>query len=264
MYSVSSPLHHFNAGYSFAAPLSPTMKKYLNIDVTSRPQSSQSTYSLPATRPTSSMASAPPKRVETHPRPATSMAYHRSASSSALVSNAPPAAITSKLIRSQTEHTMAPLNGRLASGLSSKDRDNMPPPVVIPQRGLQAPSEPPAPLERPVPARRPEPKAGRPPEPSSSRVTTQILRPDSVQPPISSSLKPHAGPLRAETMSIKERLLGGAKRVPLPQQARAPPKPLLQPQERKPSTEVQFLSRRLVHYIYTRYLSLTHGLQVTT
>jgi hypothetical protein len=240
------------------------MKKYLNIDVTSRPQSSQSTYSLPATRPTSSMASAPPKRVETHPRPATSMAYHRSASSSALVSNAPPAAITSKLIRSQTEHTMAPPNGWLAPGLSSKGRDNMPPPVVIPQRGLQASSEPPAPLERPVPARRPEPKgAERPPEASSSRAITQILRPDLVQPPIPSSLKPHAGPLRAETISIKERLLGGAKRVPLPetqQQVPAPPKPLLQPQEKKPFTEVQALSRRLVHHIYIKNLSLTHGL----
>jgi hypothetical protein len=251
--SISSLLPRFNAGYSFAAPLSPTMKKYLNIDVpsaTSRPQSSQSTYSVPATRPTSSMASAPPKRAEPHPRPATSMAHHRSASSSALGSNAPSAAITSKLTRSQTEHTIAPPNGRPVPGPFSKRRDNMPPPDVIPQRRPQATSEQSAPLERPVPIAPPEPKrVERPPEASSSRTATQILRPDSMQPPVP-SLKPHVGPLRAETMTIKERLLGGAQRILLPetqQPAPAPPRPLLPPQEKKPSTEVQMLSKRFVH-----------------
>ena len=234
------------------------MKKYLNIDVpsaASRPPSSQSTYSLPATRPTSSMAPAPPKRVEPHPRPATSMAHHRSASSSTLASNAPSAAITSKLTRSQTEHMMAPPNGRPAPGPSSKRKDNMPPPAVIPRRRPQVQPEPSAPLERPSPTVRPHPKgAERPPEASSSRTVTQILRPDSMQPPVP-SLKPHAGPLRGETMSIKERLLGGAQRVLLPetqQQAPAPPRPLLPPQEKKTSAEVQIVSRRLVHQIHMK------------
>jgi hypothetical protein len=256
--SVSSLLHCFNAGYSFAAPLSPTMKKYLNIDIpsaTSRPQSSQSTCSLPATRPTSSMASAQPKRVEPHPRPATSMAHHRSASSSALGSNAPSAAITSKLTRSHTEHTMAPRNERPVPGQSTKLRDNMPPPVVIPQRRPQPPSEQSAPRERPVPTVRPEPKvAERPPEASSARITTHILRPDSMQPPVPLS-KLHAGPMRAETNTIKERLLGGAQRVLLPetqQQASAPPRPLLPSHEKTTSTEAQILLRRLVNHIFMK------------
>ncbi|KAI0300977.1 hypothetical protein B0F90DRAFT_1917521 [Multifurca ochricompacta] len=247
---------------SFAAPLSPTMKKYLNIDIpstNSRPQSSQSAYTLPTTRPTSSMASAPPKRVEPHPRPATSMAHHRSTSSSALASSAPLGATAPKLTRSQTEHHVAQPNGQSAQAPLSKRRDDMPPPAIIPQRRPQTSSEPQAPPERPILTRRLESNGTeRPAGASSSRTTAQILRPESTQPPVALK-KSHTGPLRAETMTIKERLLGGAQRVPLPELQQQPPpppppppRPIL-PQEKKAPEQVSVVPKR------SRLDSVRHG-----
>ncbi|KAH9961615.1 clasp N terminal-domain-containing protein [Russula dissimulans] len=225
---------------SFAAPLSPTTKKYLNIDIpsgNSRPQSSQSTHTIPATRPTSSLESAPPRRAECHPRPATSMAYHRSISSSALASAKSSTTIAARLIRSETEPIIAPPNGQTATR-------TMPPPAIVPQRHQQVPQ---GPL---VSTRRAEPKvAERPPDTSSLRTTTQILRPASTQ--ISApSLKQNADPLRAGAMSIKEKFLGGAQRVLLPP---APPKPSLARQEKKVSPDVQAIPRR------SRLDSVRHG-----
>jgi len=236
-------LHHLDAGPRFAAPLSPITKKYLNIDIpsgNSRPQSSQSTHTTPATRPTSSLESVPPRRVECRPRPATSMAYHRSTSSSALAST--KSSTTSRIIRSEPEPLMAPPNGQAATG-------TMPPPAAVPQRHQQGSR---GPLERAVPTRRAEPKvAERPPDASSSRTTTQILRPASIQ-QSAPSLKQNAGPLRAETMSIKERFLGSAQRILLSgmQQPPAPPNPSLVHQEKKVSSDVQVMPRRLVRHTY--------------
>src|SRR6266849_3966218 len=151
----ASPL---NLRYSFAAPLSPTMKKYLNIDIAgnSRPQSSQSTHVLPATRPTSSLAPAPSKWEETRPRPATSMARHRSASSSAPAPTKSSTAMASKLARSEAEPIIAPTIGHPAARPSSRSSDNMPPPTIVPQRRQQAQSGPQAHTEHPVGTGRPQ------------------------------------------------------------------------------------------------------------
>jgi hypothetical protein len=237
-----------NARYSFVAPLSPTMKKYLNIDISSgssRPQSSQSTHVLPATRPISSLAAAPSKWEEPHPRPATSMAHHRPVSSSALAPTKSSTAMASKLTRSETDPMIAPPIGRSAAGFLLKRRDNIPLPAIVPQRRQRAPPEPQAPMERPVPTGRPEFKvAARLQEASSSRTATQILRPESTQ-PFAPPPKQYAGPMRAEAMTVKERL-GGPQRVLLPETQR-PPAPLLASQEVKVSAEVEVVSRRLVH-----------------
>ena len=236
-----------NLRYSFAAPLSPTVKKYLNIDIAgnSRPQSSQSNHVLPATRPTSSLASAPSKWEEIRPRPATSMAHHRSASSSALAPTKSSAAVASKPTRSEVEH-IAPSIGHTAAGYSSKNRDNMPPPAFVPQRRQQAHSESQAPMEHPVGTGQPQLKvAARPQEACSSKTATQILRPESTQtfapPP-----KQYAGPLRAEAITVKERSSGGPQRVLLLEAQRplAPSKSLLTSQETKVSAEVEVVSRR--------------------
>jgi hypothetical protein len=237
-----------NARYSFAAPLSPTMKKYLNIDIpsgNSRPQSSQSTHVLPATRPISSLASAPSKWEEPHPRPATSMAHHRSASSLALAPTKSSTVMGPKLMRSETEPMIAPPIGHSAAGPSLKHRDNIPP-AIVPQRRQQAPSVSQTPMERPVTTGRLEPKvAARPQEACSSRAATQILRPGSTQ-PFAHPPKHYVGPLRAEAITVKERL-GGPQRVLLPEAQRpsAPPKPLLASQEIKVSAEVEVVFRRL-------------------
>jgi hypothetical protein len=233
-----------NARYSFVAPLSPTMKKYLSIDIpsgNSRPQSSQSTHVLPATRPISSLASAPSKWEEPHPRPATSMAHHRSVSSSALAPTKSSTAVVSKLTRSETEPKIAPPIGCSVAGPSLKRRDNIPPPAIVPQRRQRAPTE------RPVSTGRPELKvAARPQEACSSRTVTQILRPESTQ-PFPPPPKQYAGPLRAEAMTVKE-MLGGPQRVLMPgaQRPPAPPVPLLASQETKVSAEVEVVFRRLV------------------
>lgn len=239
------------AGYSFAAPLSPTMKKYLNIDITSgnsRPQSSQSTHAVPATRPISSLASAPSKWEDPHPRPATSMAHHRSVSSSALASTKSSTAAASKLTRNETEPMKAPSIGHPAAGPSLKRRDNIPP-AIAPQHRQQAPSEPQAIMGRPVLTGRPEFRvAARPQEACSSRMATQILRPDSTQP--FAPAKQYAGPQRAEAITAKERS-GGPQRVLLPDAQRppAPSKPPLVSQDMKVSAEVEVVVKRLVHYI---------------
>lgn len=236
-----------NLRYSFTAPLSPTMRKYLNIDLAgnSRPQSSQSTYVLPATRPTSSLAPAPSKWEETRPRPATSMARHHSAPSSALALTKSSITMASKFTRSEAEPILAP---NIVAGPSSKNRDNMPPPAIIPQRRQQAQSEPQAHLEYPAGIRRPQLNfAARPQEVGSSKTSTQtqVLRPESAQafapPP-----KQNAGPLRAEAISVKGGSLGGPQRVPLPEAQRppAPSKPLLTSQEAKVSGEVEVVFRR--------------------
>jgi hypothetical protein len=237
-----------NARYSFAAPLSPTMKKYLNIDIptgNSRPQPSQSTHVLPATRPISSLAAAPSKWEEPHPRPATSMAHHRPASSLALVPIKSSTTMAPKLTRSETEPTIVPPIGHSAAGSSSKHRDNISS-AIAPQRRQQAPSVLQAPMERPVSTGRPEPKvAVRPQEACSSRAATQILRPGSTQ-PFAHPPKQYAAPLRAEAIT-KERL-GGPQRVLLPdaQRPSAPSKPLLASQEMKVSADVEVVFRRLV------------------
>jgi hypothetical protein len=229
------------------------MKKYLNIDIlsgNSRPQSSQSTYTLPATRPTSSLASGPPKRDEPPPRPATSMAHHRSASSSRLASTKSSATIASKFTRNETEPIIAPPHEQSAAGPSSKRKDDMPPPAIVPQRRSQPPAGPQVPLKRPGPMGRPDPKvAERPPEGSTSRTATHILRPESTH-PSALLVKPHAGPQRVEAMTSKERLLGEAQRILLPetQQPQGPPKPPLACQ--KVSADVQAVPMRLVHLIY--------------
>ena len=250
-------------GYSFAAPLSPTMKKYLNIDISSgnsRPQSSQSTYSLPTARPTSSLAPAPPKREEPHPRPATSMSHHRSASSSTLASTkSAAAAAPPKLTRSETEPMIVPPNRQSATRPSSKRNDNMPPPAILPQRRQQVPSEPQVPPERPVLPGRPEPNAAeRPPDASTSRTATNILRPESTQPSAPLPKQP-AGPLRVEALSIKDRLLGGAQRVLLPEAQQPPglPRAPVAHEEKNVSADVQAVPKRLVHLAFLkRYHSL--------
>jgi hypothetical protein len=239
------------AGYSFAAPLSPTMKKYLNIDITSgnsRPQSSQSTHVVPATRPISSLASAPSKWEDPHPRPATSMAHHRSATSSALSSTKSSTAAASKLTRNETEPMKAQPIGHPAAGPSLKRRDNIPP-AIVPLHRQQAPSEPQVLMGRPVATGRPEFRAAaRPQDACSSRMATQILRPDSTQP--SAPTKQHAGPQRAEAITAKERS-GGPQRVLLPDAQRplAPSKPLLASQDMKDLAEVEVVFKRLVHCI---------------
>lgn len=217
MFSSSLLLHSFNAAHSFEAPLTPTMKKYLNI-AHSRPPSSQSTHAIPAPRPTSSLAYAPPKRAEPHPRPATSLAHHRTASSSTLAPTAP----SSKLTRSRTEGTIA------VPDPSSKRKEDMPPPAIIPQHRPQGGAELTAPPERPLPpAVRQETKGPDRPErlteaPSSRSTTTQVQRPDPAQRPVHAP-KPHTGPLRAEPTSIRERLLGRGQRAPLPEPKPEPP-----------------------------------------
>jgi hypothetical protein len=236
-----------NARYSFAAPLSPTMKKYLNINIpagNSRPQSSQSTHVLPATRPISSLAAAPSKWEEPHPRPATSMAHHRPASSSALVPTKSSTTMALNLTRSETEPTIVPPMGHSAAGPSLKHRDNILP-AIVPQRRQQVPSVLQAPMERPVSTGRPEPKfVMRPQEACSSRAATQILRPGSAQ-PFAHPPKQYAAPLRAEAIT-KERL-GGPQRVLLSdaQRPSAPSKPLLSSQEMKVSADAEVF-RRLV------------------
>lgn len=231
------------------------MKKYLNIDIpsgNSRPQSSQSTYT--ATRPTSSLTSGPPKREELPPRPATSMAHHRPASSSRLATTKSSAAIASKFTRSETEPIVALPHGQPALEPSLKRKDDMPPPAIVPQRRPQVPSGPQIPLKRPGPMGRPEPKvAERPPEASTSRIATHILRPESTQ-PSAPLLKSRAGPQRVEAMTSKERLLGEAQRILLPetQQRPGPPKPLLAHQEKKVSADAQAVPMRLVHLTYMK------------
>ena len=237
------------------------MKKYLNIDIASgnsRPQSSQSTYSLPTARPTSSLALAPPKREEPHPRPATSMSHHRSASSSTIASTKSAAVAPSKLTRSETEPMIAS-NRQPAVRPSSKRNDNMPPPAIVPQHRQQVPSEPQVHPERPAPPIRPEPNvAERLPEASTSRASRHIFRPDSTQP--SAPLpKQHAGPLRVDALSIKDRLLGGAQRVLLPeaQQPLGLPRAPVAHEEKNFSADVQVIPKRLVHLAYMkRYGSL--------
>lgn len=227
------------------------MKKYLNIDIAgnSRPQSSQSTHVLPATRPASSLAPAPSKWEETRPRPATSMARHRPAFSSAPAPTKSSTAVASKLTRSETEPILAPTIGHSTAGPLLKNRDNMPPPAIVPQRRQQAQSEPQPSMGHPVGTGRPQfTVAARPEGACSSKTATQILRPESTQtsapPP-----KQYAGPLRAEAITVKERSLGGPQRVLLPEAQRppAPSKPFLTSQEMKVSAEVEVVFRRYVH-----------------
>ncbi|KAI9455350.1 clasp N terminal-domain-containing protein [Lactarius psammicola] len=244
---------------SFEAPLTPTMKKYLNIagpPANSRPPSSQSTRTVPTTRPASSMSSAPPKREEPYPRPATSLAHHRSASSSTLAPNAP-----SKMTRSRTEGTIAPSDAPSVPGPLSKRKDDMPPPAIIPHLRPQG-SEPTAPPERPGPPvvrqethgpERPE----RPAEvPSSRSTTTQVQRPDPRKRPAHVP-NPLAGPLRAEPTSIRERLLGRGQRVPLPgpkpQPQPAPPSRPLPAQEKQVMVGAPVVPKR------SRVDSVRHG-----
>ncbi|KAH9985971.1 hypothetical protein BJV74DRAFT_546299 [Russula compacta] len=94
--------------------------------------------------------------------------------------------------------------------------------------------------------------AMRPPETASSKMATQILRPEATQPP-APPLKQYAGPLRVEA-TIKERLLGGAQRVLLPdvQQPPIPLGPLLAPEDKKASAEVQAVPGRLAHHTYKK------------
>ena len=238
------------------------MKKYLNIDIpsgNSRPQSSQSNYTLPTTRPTSSLALAPPMREEPHPRPATSMSHHRSASSSTLASTKSSPVLPSKLTRSETKSMMAPPNRQPATRPSSKRNDNMPPPAIVPQRRQQVPSEPQVHPERAVPPGRLEPNvAERPPEASTSRTATHIFRPESTNSSAPLPKQP-AGPLRVEALSIKDRLLGGAQRVLLPeaQQPLGVPRAPVAHEEKNVSADVQVVPKRLVHLAYMkRYRSL--------
>ena len=224
------------------------MKKYLNIDIAgnSRPQSSQSTHVLPATRPTSSLATAPSKWEETRPRPATSMARHSSASSSALAPTKSSMALASVFTRSEAEPVIAPNIGHSATGPSSKNRGNMPPPAIVPQRRQPAQPEPQAPPGHPADIGRPQLKvAARLQEAYSSKMATQVLRPESTQ-KSGPALKQYAGPLRAEAITVKERSLGGPQRVLLPEAQRppAPPKPLLTSQETKDSAEVEVVFSR--------------------
>ena len=217
------------------------MKKYLNIAANSRPPSSQSMHTIPTTRPTSSMSSAPPKRVEPHPRPATSLAHHRTASSSSLA----PGGMALRLTRSRTESTIATSDGASASGPSSKRKEDMPPPAIIPQHRSQG-LEPTAPPERPgPPVVRQEPKGPERPErpaeaPSSRSTTTQVQRPDPAHRPAHVP-KPQTGPLRAEPTSIRERLLGRGQRVPLPEPQ---PAPASRPQ--LPTADAPMVPKRLV------------------
>jgi hypothetical protein len=154
--------------------------------------------------------------------------------------------MASKLTRSEAEPVMAPNIGHSAAGPSSKNRDNMPPPAIVPQRRQQAQSEQQAPPGHPTGIGRPQLKvAARPQEGCSSKMATQVLRPESTQtfapPP-----KQYAGPLRAEAITVKERSLGGPQRVLLPEAQRppAPSKPLLTSQETKVSTEVEVVFSR--------------------
>ena len=235
---------------SFEAPLTPTMKKYLNIAANSRPPSSQSMHSIPPKRPTSSMSSAPLKRVEPHPRPATSLAHHRTASSSSLA----PGGVASRLTRSRTEGTITPSDGTSAPGPSSKRKDDMPPPAIIPHHRSQG-TESTAPPERPgPPVVRQETKGPERPErpaeaPSSRSTSTQVQRPDPAQRPMHMP-KPQTGPLRAEPTSIRERLLGRGQRVPLPEPKTEPqPAPASRPPlptQEKPGAPV--VPKRLVFH----------------
>jgi hypothetical protein len=194
---------------------------------------------LTATRPLSSLASAPSKWEELHPRPATSMAHHRSVSSSALAPTKSSTAVASKLTRSETEPMVVPHTGCSAAGPSLKRRNNIPPPAIVPQRRQQAPTE------HTVPTRQPELRAAaRPQEACSSRTATHILRPESTR-PFAPPPKQYAGPLRAEAMTVKEKL-GGPQRVLLPETQRLPA-PLLASQETKDSADVEVVFRRLVH-----------------
>ena len=175
------------------------------------------------TRPTSSMSAVPPKRADPHPRPATSLAHHRTASSSSLA----PGGVALKLTRSQTDGAIPPSNGPTVPGPSSKRKDDMPPPAIIPHHRPQG-LEPTAPPERLLPPVRQETKGPERPErpaeaPSSRSTTTQVQRPDPAQRPAHVP-KPQTGPLRAEPTSIRERLLGRGQRMPLPE-----PKPEPQP-----------------------------------
>ncbi|KAI0058059.1 hypothetical protein BV25DRAFT_1919593 [Artomyces pyxidatus] len=200
---------------SFTSPLSPTAKKYLNIKASvnpnSRPQSAQSAYSThsaAATRPTSAMSTGA-KRCETVARPATAMTHTRSASASVLTSRAmaapslPPVRKPAPLARSQTE-VIAPVRERPAAAPSRSAA--MPPPPTIPVRRAQSghPTRPPPPAERHA-------------EASSSRA----MRPDAPQqrPPTGGPMRPNPD-AAAKPMSIKERLMGGARRVPLPEAQR--------------------------------------------
>ena len=230
-----------NLRYSFAAPLSPTMKKYLNIDIAgnSRPQSSQSTHILPTTRPTSSLASASSKWEETRHRPATSMARHHSTS----YSTHAPAKLSTAV---EAKPILAPITGHSVAGPSLKNRDNMPPPASVPQRRQQAQSEPQVPMEHPVGTGRPQLRvAARPPEACSSKTATQVLRPESTQ-TFAPLHKNYAGPLRADAIIVKERSLGGPQRVLLTEAQRPPAtsKPLSTSQETKVSAEVEVVVRR--------------------
>jgi hypothetical protein len=174
------------------------------------------------------------------------MSRHRSASCSAPAPTKSSTAMASQLTRSEAEPITAPTIGHSVAGLSSKNRDNMPPPVIVPRRRQQAQSEPQAPMERPVGTGRSQLKvAARPQKTLSLKTSTQILRPESTQtfapPP-----KQYAGPLRAEAITVKERSLGGPQRVLLPEAQRpsAPSKPLLTSQEVKVSAEVEIIFRR--------------------
>ncbi|KAI0267166.1 clasp N terminal-domain-containing protein [Gloeopeniophorella convolvens] len=255
---------------SFTAPLSPTMRKYLNINapsVNSRPPSQQSTHSLPTTRPASSMATAiPTKRADPLPRPATSIAHYRSASSSALASQALPDVATSAasgLTRSQTESTLGRLEAAPFLGPLPKHKHDMPPPDIIPQRRPPQHAEAHAFPGRPTGPMRPEPRAADRPEPSASRPHAQILRPDATQ--HAAPARPQPGPMRARTMTIKERLLGGARRVPLPEpqpqpsaqpppQSQPPARAPIPPQEKKAAADVPSAPKR------SRVDSVRHGL----
>ena len=239
------------------------MKKYLNIVANSRPASSQSMH----TRPTSSMSAVPPKRVDPYPRPATSLAHHRTASSSSLA----PGGAASKLTRSQTDGAIPPSNGPTAPGPSSKRKDDMPPPAIIPHHRPQG-LEPTAPPERLLPPVRQETKGPERPErpaeaPSSRSTTTQVQRPDPAQRPAHVP-KPQTGPLRAEPTSIRERLLGRGQRMPLPEPKPEPqpapaarPLPTQEKQAEAPKRSVHdtFLAYSLLKPCRSRVDSVRHG-----
>lgn len=129
---------------SFTAPMTPTMKKYLNVKATapssaanSRPPSQQSTRST--SRPASATG-ASRHIAEVPVRPATSLSHARSASASYVAANSLNASSSSQtakpvsLSRSMTELARPHAENRPAR------RNDMPPPAVVPQRRVQVAS----------------------------------------------------------------------------------------------------------------------------
>ncbi|KAH9937735.1 clasp N terminal-domain-containing protein [Amylocystis lapponica] len=187
---------------SFTDPLTPIIKKYLDIKASaphasrsnppSRPQSSQSTHSLrdttskaefssstSALRSTSSSTSVGPQRLANHGRSVSRAKPHSTSTSQNPVPH-----------RDRGKHL--PPSDR-------PDTDHMPPPNYIPVRPIEVASVPP---DRPTTALR---GAARPlpPHESAVRVKTGPMRPSS-----DDAAKGHVG-----HDGGKERVVGGARRV---------------------------------------------------